>query len=205
MQKARQHSETRTRERRHRLAYEAARWMSESGVRDFHLAKRKAALRLGIHEETCLPANGEIEAALREYQRLFASEDHVSNLRSLRKAALAAMTSLQQFEPRLVGPVLDGTADSHSPVQLYVYVDAVFEFDDYLQRAQLKAIPRIRKLRMDRARSFEVDVRLLTVEGIDFDISVMPRDFIRQAPLSLVNDKPMARAGLKQVLALLED
>jgi hypothetical protein len=45
------HTETRTRERRQRLAIEAARLISEGGIRDYHLAKRKAADRLGIHDD----------------------------------------------------------------------------------------------------------------------------------------------------------
>ena len=37
-------------------------------MRDFHLAKRKAAQRLGIFDDASLPRNREIEDALREYQ-----------------------------------------------------------------------------------------------------------------------------------------
>ena len=51
MHRARQHAETRTRERRHRLANEAAKLMVEGGIRDFHQAKLKAASRLGIHDD----------------------------------------------------------------------------------------------------------------------------------------------------------
>lgn len=76
MHHARQHADTRTRERRHRLAHEAARLMAEGGIRDFHQAKLKAASRLGIHDDASLPRNREIEDALREYQRLFAGPDH---------------------------------------------------------------------------------------------------------------------------------
>ena len=43
MHHARQHAETRTRERRLRLAHEAARLMAEGGFRDYHQAKLKAA------------------------------------------------------------------------------------------------------------------------------------------------------------------
>ena len=39
MHHARQHAETKTRERRYRLAHEAARLIAESGIRDFHQAK----------------------------------------------------------------------------------------------------------------------------------------------------------------------
>src|SRR3546814_1663737 len=40
MHRARQHAETRTRERRRRLAHEAARLMAEGGIRDYPQAKR---------------------------------------------------------------------------------------------------------------------------------------------------------------------
>lgn len=205
MHQARQHSEARARERRSRLAHEAARWMSQNGVRDFQLAKRKAALRLGIHEEACLPRNSEIEEALRTYQRIFAGDSAADTVRALRQAAVDAMASMQAFDPRLVGAVLDGTADAHSAVQLHVFVEAIFDFDEFLQRAQLKAAQRIRKMRLDRTRSADFDVRLLTVDGVDFDITVMPRDLIRQAPLSPATERPMARASLKQLQALLQE
>lgn len=43
MHRARQHAASQTRERRHRLAHEAARLMAEGGIRDYHQAKLKAA------------------------------------------------------------------------------------------------------------------------------------------------------------------
>ena len=112
MHRARQHAETRTRERRHRLAHEAARLMAEGGVRDFHQAKLKAAARLGIHDDASLPRNREIEQALREYQRIFLGDLQAEALRQRREAAIRALEFLAGFEPRLVGPVLDGTADA---------------------------------------------------------------------------------------------
>ena len=41
---------------------------------------------------------------------------HAGGLRARREAALRALEFFATFEPRLVGPVLDGTADAHSPV-----------------------------------------------------------------------------------------
>ena len=60
---------------RRRIAVEAARLISEHGIRDYHVAKRKAAERLGIQVDTALPKNSEIEDALREYQRLFQADE----------------------------------------------------------------------------------------------------------------------------------
>ena len=55
---------------RRALAQEAARLMAEHGIRDFLVAKRKAAERLGVIDGVALlPKNSEIESALAEYQR----------------------------------------------------------------------------------------------------------------------------------------
>ena len=65
--------------------------MAESGMRDFHQAKLKAAERLGIHDDASLPRNREIEDALREYQRLFHGDAQAGGLRLRREAALRAL------------------------------------------------------------------------------------------------------------------
>ncbi|MEO6690295.1 MAG: hypothetical protein ABIS07_11805, partial [Dokdonella sp.] len=60
---------------RRRIAVEAARLISEGGLRDYGRAKTKAAAQLGIFDEAGLPKNSEIEDALREHQRLFRGAD----------------------------------------------------------------------------------------------------------------------------------
>ncbi len=111
-------------EQRLRIAVEAARLMSENGIRDFHLAKRKAAERLGIHNDVMLPNNSEIETALHEHQRLFQANEHPQLIRRLRETAREAMQFFAGFEPRLVGAVLDGSADKYSAVYLHLFCDA---------------------------------------------------------------------------------
>ena len=102
---------------RRELAQEAARIMAEHGIRDYLIAKRKAAERLGVMDGgALLPKNSEIEAALAEYQRLFGGASHASALQAQRHAALAAMRYLSEFSPRLVGSVLSGTTDRKSVV-----------------------------------------------------------------------------------------
>src|SRR5579863_833661 len=99
---------------RRALAQEAARIMAEHGIHDFLTAKRKAAERLGVADAAALPRNTEIETALAEYQRLFDPDGHEVTLEAQRRAALQAMHWLSQFEPRLVGPVLTGTATEYA-------------------------------------------------------------------------------------------
>ena len=203
MHHARQHAETRIRERRHRLAHEAARLMAESGIRDFHQAKLKAAERLGIADDASLPRNREIEDALREYQRLFRGDAHTQGLRQRREAALRALVFFADFAARLVGPVLEGTADSHSPVALHLYTDDAEAVPRFLEDHLIPAELRTRRLRLDRERQEDVPVWLFSAEDLTFDLAVLPRDALRQAPLSGVDEKPMKRASAAQLQELL--
>ncbi|MEQ1514674.1 MAG: hypothetical protein ABL934_18615 [Lysobacteraceae bacterium] len=203
MHHARQHAETRTRERRYRLAHEAARLIAESGIRDFHQAKLKAAQRLGIHDDASLPRNREIEDALREYQRLFQGDTQVNALRQRREAALRALEFFAAFDARLVGPVLDGTADANAPVQLQLYTDDAEAVPRFLDDHRIPAETRSRRMRLDRERVLDCPVWLFSAEDLSFDLTVLPHDALRQAPLSNIDEKPMRRASASQLQALL--
>ena len=202
---AHQHAQARTRERRQRLAHEAARLMAEGGIRDFQLAKRKAAQRLGIHDDASLPRNREIEDALRDYQRLFLGDRQQADLRHRREAALRALEFFTAFQPRLVGPVLDGTADAHSPVLLHLHSDDADAVPRWLDEQGIPAQARTRRLRLDREREAEVPAWLFGAEGLGFEVLVLPLDGLRQAPLSAIDEKPMRRASAAQLRTLLAD
>lgn len=203
MHHARQHAETKTRERRARLAHEAARLIAESGIRDFHQAKRKAAQRLGIHDDASLPRNREIEDALREYQRLFQSDSQSGELRRRREAALRALDFFAPFDARLVGPVLEGTADGNSPVHLQLYTDDAEAVPRFLHDHRIPAETRSRRIRLDRERALDCPVWLFSAEELSFDLTVLPHAALRQAPLSSIDEKPMRRASASQLQALL--
>ena len=203
MHHARQHAETRTRERRRRLAHEAARLMAEGGFRDYHQAKLKAADRLGIHDDASLPRNREIEEALREYQRLFVGESQQQAVRVRREAAVRAMDFLAAFSPRLVGPVLEGAADSSSPVHLHVYSDDADAVPRFLDEHRIPSDARSRHLRLDRERSEDFPVWVFSAEDLSFDLTVLPEDALRQAPLSALDERPVKRASLSALQQLL--
>ena len=203
-QHAHQHALTRTRERRRRLASEAARLMAESGMRDYHQAKLKAAERLGIHDDASLPRNSEIEDALREYQRLF-QRDGAERLRLRREAALRALEFFAAFEPRLVGPVLDGTADAHAPVSLHLHDDDADAVPRFLEEQGIPAESRSRLVRLDRNRQADFPVWLFSADELTFDLTVLPHDVLRQAPLSGVDERPMRRASASQLRGLLAE
>jgi hypothetical protein len=184
---------------RRALAQEAARVMSEQGIHDFLTAKRKAAERFGITDEAVLPRNTEIEEALKEYQRLFAADTHLLTLKAQREVALQAMQWFSEFEPRLVGPVLSGTATAHADVQLHLFADRAETIALRLLDRGIEHEVTERRLRLDAARfraypglRFEWDRQMI-------EVTVFPTDGIRQAPVSPVDGRPMRRADTAEL------
>ena len=197
------HAHDRLQRSRVLVAQEAARLMSEHGIRDFHHAKTKAAERLGILETQALPRNQEIEQALRERQRLFLADSQPQSLQQRREAAVEAMRFLAAFEPRLVGAVLEGTADEHSAVCLHVFSDDPDAVSLFLREQGIPAETQMRRLRLNRNEQAEYPALLFAAGGVPFDLTVLPLNQLRQAPLDRVDEKPMRRANLATVEQLL--
>mgnify|MGYP001271644964 CR=1 FL=1 len=190
-------------ETRRRIAVEAARLIAEGGLRDYHEAKCKAARRLGVPDAAALPRNLEIEEALREHQRLFQADAQPRQLRRLREAAVEAMRFLARFEPRLVGPVLEGTADEHSGVRLHLFADDIREVLVFLDGHGIPYDEETRLLALDAAREIEVPALLLAADGIAVELMVFGHDGLHHAPLDRVTRKPMRRAGRAAVEELI--
>lgn len=194
----------RTEQLRYELAQEAARLMAEQGIEDFLLAKRKAAERLLVSDVSVLPKNSEIEAALAERQRLFQSHSHATQLQELRRTAVRVMQMLSEFEPRLVGSVLSGTAVAHAEINLHVFADQA-------EQVALCLLDRgINHKHAEKKLRYEFD-RLIAYPSFKFiagqhaiEVVVLPVDGIRQAALSPVDGKPMHRASLTEVNALFD-
>ena len=73
----------------------------------------------------------------------------------------------------------------------------------FLEEHRIPAEARTRHLRLDRERSGDFPVWLFSAEELTFDLTVLPHDTLRQAPLSGVDEKPMKRASLVQLRQLL--
>ncbi len=185
------------------LAQEAARIMAEHGIGDFLLAKRKAAQRFGVADGAVLPKNTEIETALAQYQRLFDGDSHAETLQAQRRAALAAMRRLCEFEPRLVGAVLRGTATRHAQVQLHLFADCAESVALKLIDLGLSHEVTERRVRMDPARVLAYPGLRFEIDGEPIEATVFPIEGIRQAPVSPVDGRPMHRASASEVEALL--
>ena len=187
---------------RQTVAQEAARLIVEHGIRDFRVAKTKAAERLGISGRGALPGNAEIELAVSHHLALFGGDAHASHLGQLREAALSAMDLLAEFEPRLVGPVLQGTADHSSAVNLHVFADSPESIALELHAHGYDCRPYERRLKISRGKGAKPE----SFAGYEFQLehaaiqaTVFPVDGIRQAPISPVDGKPMKRANRKAV------
>jgi len=186
------------------VAQEAARMIVDHGIRDYRLAKQKAADRLGVAGRGSLPGNAEVEAAVAEHLKIFGRESHADHLRLLRIAALSAMELLVPFTPRLVGPVLVGTADVNSAVNLHLFADSPEAVAMELAGMGVSYRPYERRLKSRRDRTE-------TFAGFEFHHSnsaiqatVFPVDGIRQAPISPIDGKPMKRVDSAAVQQLLE-
>lgn len=178
--------------------------MAQHGIHDFLTAKRKAAERLGVTDLSALPRNVEIEQALIEYQRLFDAHGHEQSLQDQRRAALAAMRWLSQFEPRLVGPVLSGTATEHADIQLHLFADCPENIAlQLLDRGVAHEITE-RRVRLDAERIKAYPGVRFAVGHRRIEATVFPRDGIRQAPVSPVDGRPMRRADAAELSALLQ-
>jgi len=186
------------------LAQEAARIIVDHGIRDYRVAKQKAAERLGVGSRGSLPGNAEIESAVAEYLQLFGGESHGDLLRVMRTTALSAMELLAEFAPRLVGPVLIGTADENSAINLHLFSDSpemvAMEIGD--MGIQFRPYERRLKSRRNQVETFA---------GFEFhhsnsaiQVTVFPVDGIRQAPMSPIDGKPMKRVGSNFLQQLLE-
>lgn len=193
----------RLRQTRMKVAAEAARIIATEGQPNYHAAKTKAAERMGVSERLALPSNIEVKQALSTYQNLYGGAQHHDNLEQLRNTAIRAMQLLGKFNPRLVGPVLDGTADKHSRVALHVFCDSpdllVLHFLD-------KSIPfqqEQRQIRWHDGSHKTVPLILLVLDERTIELSVFDPVILRQAPPSPIDGKPQQRATLSEVKSLL--
>lgn len=191
---------------RHLLAQEAARIIVDQGIRDYRLAKKKAAERLGLSTRGALPRNAEIEQAISDHLSLFGGESHAGMLRDMRMLALDAMALFEAFSPRLVGPVLAGTADENSAINLHVFTDSAEQFAGQLETLGYNYRPYERRLKSHRGRGASPETYVgfqFKLEHTYVEATVFPVDGIRQAPISPIDGRPMRRADTKAVRDLL--
>ena len=150
------------------LAATAARLIAEEGC-EYAQAKRRAVQEV-LGEDarrSTMPDNYEVEHELRRYLKLFGGEAHRALLAAMRGVAAETMQTLQEFDPHLVGAVLNGTATEHSDIHLQLFVDS----------------------------AKDVELRLINL-GVDFDVDDGDAAGDRPAALERLNFVVAADAGL---------
>ncbi len=184
------------------LAQETARLMHEQGIKDFQLAKRKAAERLRINRTYALPSNKEIEDALFDYQQLF--DDSRRRVRELEilNSALKAMRLFNSYQPRLVGPILNGIVSATKEVCLHVFAETVEDVLSTLMDAGIPHSNQQCRLRFTQTGRYFSTI-VFAIEDVEVEAVILGVRELRQPPLCPVSGKPMARANQRQVEELL--
>ena len=141
------------------LAVTAARLIAEEGC-EYAQAKRRAVQEIFGEgaRRSMLPDNSEVEHELRRYLKLFGGQQHRALLAALRGVAADTMQTLHEFDPHLIGAVLNGTATEHSDIHLQLFVDS----------------------------AKDVELRLMNL-GIEFDVADGDADGERPAALERLN------------------
>ena len=185
------------------IAAEAARIMSTQSLSNYRTAKQKAAERLGINLRSSIPSNAEVESELRAYLEMYGGQRHFDHLHNKRKIALNVMQSLAPFSPRLVGPVLEGTADEHARVALHLFNDPPDAIVIHLLDKGLVFRNHQRKIRWHDGTYRQVQILLTTAENVEIELTLFSKMDLRQAPPSPIDGRPQKRAPISKVELLL--
>ncbi len=188
---------------RREIAAEAARIMATQGLYNFRLAKQKAASQLGIGSTKSLPSNVEVETALRAYQQFYGGQAHQQHIQSMRSAAMGIMRLLESFSPRLVGPVLEGTADEHAPVTLHLFSDPPDAVVMHMMEKRFSFKSEDRKIRWHDGSFRLVPLLITDFQNHTIELALFNAIDLRQAPPSPVDGRPQRRASLSEVECLL--
>jgi hypothetical protein len=191
------------------VAASAARWIAEEGC-DYATAKRRA-VREVLGEAAgalgAMPDNALVESELRRYLRLFAADSQPAQLATLRRLALRWMRRLHEFNPHLVGAVLNGTATGHSGIHLNLYTDSAKDVEIFLLNQSQSFDVRDAGPNAETTQEvLEFLVRAPQDSGLDgavgVTLSVMDPVALRVAPAGRAKDPdlhPVERAGRANV------
>jgi hypothetical protein len=128
---------------------------------------------------------------------------HASELTEMRSLALEAMRLLEEFEPRLVGPLLNGTATPHNDITLHLFADTPETVAVRLIDRGIRHEFAERRLRNSKDEVVAFPAVRFAAGHHEVDATIFPKDGIRQAPPGPVDGKPMRRATLAEVEGML--
>ncbi|MBU0654771.1 MAG: hypothetical protein KJ914_06500 [Gammaproteobacteria bacterium] len=194
-------------ELRNLVAEEAARLIYEEGMRDYRLAKLRAAEQLGANlQGISQPSNEEVEAAIHNRIRLFDSSSQPTLLKQHRQVALEAMDFLQDYHPYLTGAALEGTSSSHSPVTLFLSAESPEDVIFFLEDQRIPFQTHERRTRFGSRKAEYHPLLRFYVDDVEVELMIFPYDArFAGAPISPITGKAAKRADRKKVASLLEN
>lgn len=179
------------------LAQEAAKIIATEGVRDYQLAKRKASDRLGNSYHGSLPSNIEVEREIFSYHNTF-SLNYELLLVELRNIAFVVMQWLEPFSPYLVGSVLDGTANSTTPITIHVSSDTIESIMEVLQQQSISLNVDERRIKLNGEVTY-IPTLIFIHEACEIEVIVFTLRQQHQNPKSRNKNQSMRRMNLKSL------
>jgi hypothetical protein len=189
---------------RRAIAELAAQYIAENGLTTYHVAKRKAADQLGFKQKN-LPTNIEIERAVINYQNLYQNSFQPEELFKLRTTAIDVMTLFEHFSPRLVGPVLAGTAGGQSEIFVHLFSDNPEAIGAKLMENNIPYKNSERRIRTTGKNIVTFPAHCFLAGNTSVVLILFPEKHLKQAPICPVDEKPMKRANIKKVQSLIQE
>ena len=189
---------------RQRIAYDAARMLADGLCQDVRAARQKAAEKSGTTNRSELPTEGEIEQALKAQQSLFQHGQQPVVLNHLRQQALAAMKTLARFNPYLVGPVLDGTAEPYNKIQLHLFCETAEEVVLFLLDQNIPWRDGEKSLHFKSGQKRSYPVCSFRAGEAEVELILLPLEDLRLPLLGPLGDRLLQRASLSQLQELME-
>jgi len=187
---------------REQIAAEAARIIATEGVKDYGLAKRKAAARLGNPKLKHLPQNREIEAALYRHQDTFGGNHTDQHQQALIHAAQEALDFFAPFSPRISGSLANGAITEHCVLEVHLFADPVEDIEHFLDQHDLPYHATTRRLRYTKNHYRHHPGYQFSTRGVDVLAIAFSRQDLQAAPLSHITGQPMQRLSLYALKSL---
>ncbi len=193
-------------ELRQLVADEAARLIYDEGLKDYRVAKVRAAEQLGVsNQNAAQPTNEQIEAAIHKRIRLFDAETQPILLKHHRQVALEAMDFLKNYNPYLTGSALEGTSSEHSAVTLLLAADSPEEVIFFLEDHQIPFQSFDRKIRLGNKQAEYFPLLRFYADDVEVELMILPYDErFANSPISPITGKAMKRADQKKLKILLD-
>jgi predicted nucleotidyltransferase len=186
---------------RRRVAEQAARFIVEGCEAEYLHAKERAISMLGLSSSSHLPSNRKIKECIARLTSSQLGEDEVKRrVAEMRRIAKEIMEVIEDADPFLIGSTLTGQIRDCSDIDLHAYSD-----DYSVLKNQLVdwGYDEVDEEVVDNRKGRFVHLRWHE-NGYPVEITVYPWSWRDVVHYSSVTGKPMKRAGIKSVKALLK-